>query len=62
MFELPKAERRLLNGKKNKRRRHNFAKEKTEDGKVGLTSEKMKTARRNEKALPQKPNLNVKKS
>lgn len=37
-------------------------KEKTEDGKVGLTSTKMKTARQNAKALPQKPNPNVKKS
>lgn len=39
-----------------------FAKEKTEDGKVGLISVKTKTARQNEKALPQKPNPNVKKS
>ena len=42
--------------------KEHFAKEKTEDGKVGLTSEKMKTARQNEKVLPQKPNPNVKKN
>ena len=42
--------------------KEHITKEKTGDGKVGLTSAKMKTARQNEKVLPQKPNPNVKKS